>query len=66
MASERPITASFGIATYPDDGQDAETLARVADRALYSAKNRGRDRIETLGSSSASAQDRVDRTLTAA
>jgi diguanylate cyclase (GGDEF)-like protein len=64
--SERPITASFGIATYPDDGQDAETLARVADRALYSAKNRGRDRIETLGSSSASAQDRVDRTLTAA
>jgi diguanylate cyclase (GGDEF)-like protein len=63
---DRPITASFGIASYPDDGHDAETLARVADRALYSAKNRGRDRIETVGSSSASSQEQVNRTLTAA
>jgi diguanylate cyclase (GGDEF)-like protein len=43
---ERAITASFGIACYPDDAIDAATVMRTADRALYAAKNAGRDRIE--------------------
>jgi diguanylate cyclase (GGDEF)-like protein len=43
---EGTITASFGIACFPDDAVDAATLMRSADRALYSAKSRGRDRIE--------------------
>jgi diguanylate cyclase (GGDEF)-like protein len=42
-----PITASFGVASFPDDAADAGTLLRTADRALYSAKRQGRDRIET-------------------
>jgi diguanylate cyclase (GGDEF)-like protein len=42
----RAITASFGVATYPDDALDGETLMRLADRALYAAKQSGRDRVE--------------------
>jgi diguanylate cyclase (GGDEF)-like protein len=44
---DRPITASFGVATFPNDATDAATLMRIADRALYTAKQQGRDRIET-------------------
>jgi diguanylate cyclase (GGDEF)-like protein len=42
---DRAITASFGVATLPDDGLDAATLVRAADRALYQAKADGRDRV---------------------
>jgi diguanylate cyclase (GGDEF)-like protein len=42
---DRAITASFGVATLPDDGFDASTLVRAADRALYRAKADGRDRV---------------------
>jgi diguanylate cyclase (GGDEF)-like protein len=43
---ERSITASLGLAVYPDDAADAETLLRHADRALYTAKANGRNRVE--------------------
>jgi diguanylate cyclase (GGDEF)-like protein len=45
-----PITASFGVAAYPDDAVDAETLLRTADRALYTAKENGRNRVESAAS----------------
>lgn len=38
------IGASIGIATYPDNAGDAETLVRNADIALYAAKEAGRGR----------------------
>jgi predicted signal transduction protein with EAL and GGDEF domain len=37
------VTASIGIATYPDDGMDPETLMKHADFAMYHAKDCGRD-----------------------
>ncbi len=37
------VTASIGISTYPDDGQDASELLKHADTAMYKAKENGRD-----------------------
>ncbi|NRA59308.1 MAG: sensor domain-containing diguanylate cyclase [Psychrobium sp.] len=41
-----PISASIGIACYPLDGDDINELVKLADQALYRAKENGRDRIE--------------------
>ncbi len=38
------LTISFGIASYPSDGESAERLLRCADESLYAAKTLGRDR----------------------
>lgn len=38
------IGASIGISVYPDDCDDAETMLRHADIAMYDAKKRGRNR----------------------
>jgi diguanylate cyclase (GGDEF)-like protein len=48
----RAITASLGVATFPDDATDGVTLMRGADRALYTAKRNGRNRIETVATTS--------------
>lgn len=39
------LTISLGISTYPEDGKDIKTLINNADIAMYSAKQRGRNKI---------------------
>ncbi|AOF80663.1 diguanylate cyclase domain protein [Methyloversatilis sp. RAC08] len=43
---ELVVTASVGIALFPENGDDAETLLRHADMAMYAAKQRGRNTFE--------------------
>ena len=40
---EQFVTTSIGVASYPADGEDAETLVKHADVAMYRAKDRGRN-----------------------
>ncbi len=40
------ISASVGIAFYPDDGGDSAMLIKAADNAMYRAKEQGRQRLE--------------------
>uniref|UniRef100_A0A7C6AFZ9 GGDEF domain-containing protein n=1 Tax=candidate division WOR-3 bacterium TaxID=2052148 RepID=A0A7C6AFZ9_UNCW3 len=42
---EKKIGFSAGIATYPDDGLTPSDLIKNADKALYEAKNAGRNRV---------------------
>jgi len=41
--SELHVTTSIGIALFPDDGSDAETLVKYADLAMYASKDSGRN-----------------------
>ena len=40
------VTTSLGISMFPDDGTDAETLLKNADRAMYRAKEAGRNNFQ--------------------
>lgn len=40
------VTASLGLALYPSDGEDGETLSKNADAALYRAKELGRNNVQ--------------------
>ena len=40
------VTPSIGVALYPDDGHDLETLVKNADAAMYQAKEQGGNRYQ--------------------
>jgi diguanylate cyclase (GGDEF)-like protein len=43
--SRIPLTASLGVAVWPEDGREPESLLAAADRGLYAAKQAGRNRV---------------------
>ena len=42
---ETHVTVSIGLASFPEDSDDAEELIRKADKAMYEAKNKGRNQV---------------------
>jgi diguanylate cyclase (GGDEF)-like protein len=47
---ELDVTTSLGGAIYPDDAEDADTLIKQTDVAMYFAKERGRDNYQRYSS----------------
>ncbi|MDQ7968308.1 MAG: GGDEF domain-containing protein, partial [Oxalicibacterium faecigallinarum] len=41
------ISASIGVASYPESGVTVDALLQRADTAMYRAKEKGRSRVET-------------------
>lgn len=56
---DEQVTASLGVATYPVDALDGDGLLRMADRALYTAKGAGRNRVEVARPSSEAVEQGV-------
>jgi predicted signal transduction protein with EAL and GGDEF domain/ActR/RegA family two-component response regulator len=42
---ELVVTSSIGVAIYPDDGEDSESLLKNADMAMYQSKAAGRNSV---------------------
>ena len=58
---ELVVTPSIGIALFPGDGEDADSLLKNADMAMYYAKNAGRNRYQFFNESMNSrAGDRLE------
>jgi diguanylate cyclase (GGDEF)-like protein len=47
MLQKRGLTGSFGVATFPMHGDSVEAILQAADAALYAAKRRGGNCVET-------------------
>jgi PleD family two-component response regulator len=43
------LTISLGVASFPDDGSEPALVLAAADRALFAAKNAGRNRVRVAG-----------------
>ena len=52
LDQDRAVTASFGVAVFPGHAPDGARLIRNADRALYQAKAKGRNRVEVFSMAS--------------
>ncbi|MBT8342620.1 MAG: sensor domain-containing diguanylate cyclase [Desulfatitalea sp.] len=43
-----PLTASFGVATFPDDADTVTELLALADKAMFEVKTTGKDRVRPI------------------
>lgn len=60
IGAQVSISASMGIAMFPEDGRDMETLMQHADMAMFKAKNDGRGQAKFFSTEmSQSAQERM-------
>lgn len=50
-------TASIGVAIFPQEGEDFETLYKAADQGLYKAKKRGKNQLAFYRDRGAAEQD---------
>lgn len=46
---DHSVTISMGVSSYPDNGNTVEALIQAADKALYRAKQEGRNRTSAAG-----------------
>lgn len=44
-----PVTASIGVACYPDHGGSMEAIKEKADKAMYASKSAGKNRVTLYG-----------------
>jgi diguanylate cyclase (GGDEF)-like protein len=42
------VTGSFGVAAYPEHGQDRDTLLKKADETMYTSKRGGKNRVSVV------------------
>jgi diguanylate cyclase (GGDEF)-like protein len=54
------ITASVGVATFPDHAPDAESLFRAADACMYAIKRLGKNAVAVAGDASAARGDKAE------
>jgi diguanylate cyclase (GGDEF)-like protein len=45
LEDKKAVTISIGVASFPDNGDDVESIIREADVALYKCKRSGRNRV---------------------
>ncbi len=57
------ITASVGVAVFPDHGRTLDSLLRAADVAMYQAKRAGRNRTRIASPPAAGVPEPADRVL---
>ncbi|MEH7121868.1 sensor domain-containing diguanylate cyclase [Bacillus sp. JJ1773] len=59
LGKEIHVTSSVGISLYPQNGKDATTLIRMADEAMYQAKNNGKNSYQFVEGSSDLTERRI-------
>lgn len=50
VGAEIHLTASFGVASYPEHADEAEKLIELADAAMYEAKQRDKNNVRLAAS----------------
>jgi diguanylate cyclase (GGDEF)-like protein len=58
-----PVTASLGVAAFPDHARESEELLRHADKALYLAKQTGRNRVVAYSATAGTGASNQTRVL---